>query len=136
MEERTIKITKKQARDWYNSENKVLKTLALSAFSEEELNTFIDIVGNIGLSVIRFPSNNYKKYDVLGKIALLAEVYNKGKQVKDNETGYFFYKDKHNEIKVTKHESVKYPGIIYFRYEKDVYKVINILNDELNNLFI
>lgn len=33
------------------------------------------------------------------------------------------------------HESVKYPGIIYFRNEKAVREVITILGDELNNLF-
>lgn len=37
MEERTIKITKEQAIAWYKSENKVLKTIALIAFEENEL---------------------------------------------------------------------------------------------------
>ena len=134
MEERTIKITKEQAIAWYKSENKVLKTIALIAFEENELRpSFAEIVSNVEYSYAVFPKDN--KYIILGKIALLAEVYNEGKSVKSNETGYFFYKDKFGEIKITKHESVKYPGIIYFRNEKAVREVITILGDELNNLF-
>lgn len=103
-------------------------------FEENELRpSFAEIVSNVEYSYAVFPKDN--KYIILGKIALLAEVYNEGKSVKSNETGYFFYKDKFGEIKITKHESVKYPGIIYFRNEKAVREVITILGDELNNLF-
>ena len=37
MEERSVKITIEQAREWVNSDNETLKTLALSAYSKEEL---------------------------------------------------------------------------------------------------
>ena len=37
MEERTIKVNKDTAISWYRSDNIILKTLALQAFSKEEL---------------------------------------------------------------------------------------------------
>lgn len=40
MEKRKITITLDKAKEWFNSNNKTLKELALQAFSEEELTTF------------------------------------------------------------------------------------------------
>ena len=37
MEERNIKVSLNKARDWYNSGNDTLRTLALQAFTKEEL---------------------------------------------------------------------------------------------------
>lgn len=37
MEARSVKVTIEQAREWVNSDNETLKTLALSAYSKEEL---------------------------------------------------------------------------------------------------
>ena len=37
MEKRNIKVTLEQAIEWYNSGNRILRTLALSAYTEDEL---------------------------------------------------------------------------------------------------
>lgn len=38
--ERNITVTLEKAREWYNSDNNILKEIALQAFSKEELTTF------------------------------------------------------------------------------------------------
>jgi uncharacterized protein YodC (DUF2158 family) len=43
MEERTIKLDIETARKWYNGEDESLKTLALQAFSEDELKTHVKV---------------------------------------------------------------------------------------------
>ena len=43
MEERTIKVDIKTARKWYNGSDDSLKTLALQAFSEDELKTHVKV---------------------------------------------------------------------------------------------
>ena len=43
MEERTIKLDIKTARKWYNGSDDSLKTLALQAFSEDELKTHVKV---------------------------------------------------------------------------------------------
>lgn len=54
MEARSVKITIEQAREWFNGDNETLRTLALSAYSKEELEeeTLDSIRNKLQLSMI------------------------------------------------------------------------------------
>nr|DAG93722.1 MAG TPA: hypothetical protein [Crassvirales sp.] len=49
-EKRNIKVTLEQAMEWYNSDNSTLRTLALSAYTEDELKLNFNIYSFYGLS--------------------------------------------------------------------------------------
>ena len=104
-ESRTIKVTLEQAREWYNSDNLALRTLALSTFKESELN--ID----------------------------LEQYFNKTWEKTTENAGYFIgklYKD--GEIEVFEHEGTQHAGIIYFKNPEDAEEAIRILGKEISNL--
>lgn len=44
MEERNVKVTLLKAKEWYNSNNEILKKIALQAFSEEELKSSFTLI--------------------------------------------------------------------------------------------
>jgi hypothetical protein len=61
MEERNIKLTLEKAKEWYNSDNKELKEVALQAYTEEELTeywkrikTFEDACEELGIDSSSF----------------------------------------------------------------------------------
>ena len=82
MEERSVKITIEQAREWVNSDNKTLKTLALSAYSKEELEeeTLDSIRNKLQISMIGkyIPTKEKRKAEIHINLITLAHYFNKG----------------------------------------------------------
>lgn len=162
MEERTIKVTLEKAREWYNSDNSILKTLALQAFSAEELNTvsfeyicsalftskYLNELTDIQKEQLRsiYRRKDYSKISAPKMLRIIAQYFNNGWRKKEYDTGYFFYKkenysynshsDKYldnNGWTMMKHDSVVYPTIVYFKNEKDCREAFRILK-EMNKL--
>ena len=125
METRTIKVTLDKAREWYFSEDSILKELALQAFTKNELDplTYKQIS-----EIVEKPSIS-KEEEV---IKTLAEYYRKPSDViKPNYDKYFIGKTTYDGWTVIKHSSVMYAGISYFLREKDAREALNIFLQEM-----
>ena len=125
METRTIKITFDKAKEWYFSEDPILKELALQAFTKKELETptYQQIALMVG------PFNISKEEQVL---KVLAEYYKKSSDViKPNYDKYFIGKTTYDGWVVVKHSSVMYTGISYFLREKDAIEALGIFLKEM-----
>ena len=125
METRTIKITLDKAKEWYFSEDPILKELALQAFTKNELDPLTykqisEVVGKPSIS---------KEEEV---IKTLAEYYRKPSDViKPNYDKYFIGKNTYDGWTVIKHSSVMYTGISYFLREKDAIEALGIFLKEM-----
>lgn len=162
MEERVIKVTLEKAKKWFNSSNCTLKELALQAFSKEELELLSveDIIKqllenkefyNLNDTQIIQLRSIYKRTD-MSKVSapkllrILAKFYNKKWKKTLGNTGFFFtenayhgtiYNNIEEDWSIVAHESVCYPGIVYFNSSKDckeAFKIIKSLG-KLNSLY-
>lgn len=156
MEERTIKVNKDTAISWYHSDNIILKTLALQAFSKEELEIpsipeMIKIILNSGEYDIT-TTQRTQLQALRGRSILLisapkllrviALYFNNGWRKTVSNTGYFISKRNWSGYQIresldgnwgiVKHETVYYP-LTYFKDKKGCEKAFNILK-ELNKL--
>ena len=147
METRNISVTLEQAREWYNSENNTLRTLALNAYTKDELEpdyNRIDREVDQICTCVCIPKCEGKKFQVLAKLATIAKYYNKDWERTIYNTGYFISNhspgngpvdDCYKNIGVYKHYSAQYAGVIYFRNSEDAIKALKILGDEAKELF-
>ena len=148
METRNISVTLEQAREWYNSKNDTLRTLALNAYTEEELElnySLIESKVDHQVCVCSYiPRGEGRKFQVLAKLAIIAKYYNKDWERTIYNTGYFISNrnpgncpvdDCYKDVGVYKHITAQYAGVIYFRNSEDAIKAIKILGDEVKELF-
>ena len=155
MEERTIKVSFDDAREWYICGG-VLKKLALRAFSEEELTTpdIDSIIRTLSYRTLTDVQRNQIKalqgrsVDKISapKLLRIIAIYFNGCWKKEiGNAGYFLTKTTKfygkpntlgNDWTIVKHESVCYP-ITYFKSEEDCKKAFKILKslDKLDNLY-
>ncbi len=138
-EKRNIQISLSQAVDWYNSDNEILKALALSTFEKDELKlTYEDIKRNVPYCdiLVSVPKEIGSNFLILGKLSMLAKYFNKGWHKTNTTTGYFINGIKDGEITTAVHETVIYPGVIYFKNRADIYVAISIIGrDRIKKLF-
>ena len=82
MEVRSVNITIEQAREWLNGDNETLRTLALSAYSKEELEkeTLDSIRNKLQLSIMTkyIPTKEQRKAETHINLVTLAHYFNKG----------------------------------------------------------
>ena len=147
METRNISITLEQAMKWYNSGNIALRTLALNAYTSDELELNYDLIASrvdqaYGQCIT--PMCEHKKFQVLAKLAIIAKYYNKNWKKTTYNTGYFIgnYKSGNgpvveilNDVGVYQHTTVQYAGVVYFKSSEDAVKAVKILGDEVKELF-
>lgn len=91
MEARNISVNIEQAREWYNSGNSTLRTLALNAYTEQELMGYDyikQLVKREATSVI-VPEGEVKKITVHSKLAIVAKYFNGSWNKTTRNTGYF-----------------------------------------------
>lgn len=91
MEARNISVNIEQAREWYNSGNSTLRTLALNAYTESELMGYDyikQLVKGEATSVI-VPEGEVKKITVHSKLAIVAKYFNGSWKKTTSNTGYF-----------------------------------------------
>ena len=136
-----LEITLEQAREWYESDNAYLKKLALTAFSEEMLiPSFMEILQSEEWAVSVLPKSRPEQFTSLTLLQITADYLNKEWSKTIDNTGYFLGKGSplsgkpETDIKgvhVAVHQSVKYPGIVYFKTEDDAQKAVKILGERL-----
>lgn len=146
MEARNISVTLEQAREWYNSGNSTLRTLALNAYTEQELMGYDyikQLVKREATSVI-VPEGEVKKITVHSKLAIVAKYFNGSWNKTTRNTGYFLGNystscgpvvDTCNGVGVYQHNMVQYAGVIYFKNQEDAIKAIKILGESVKDLF-
>lgn len=141
MEARNISVTLEQAREWYNSGNTTLHTLALNAYAESELigyeymKSCID-KDTVGLTI---PHGDGGKVLTNGKLAIIAKYLNGCWEMGAGRTGYFIGKssmggsaviaqvDLTHGIAIYEHKTVQYAGIVYFKSAEDAKKAAKML---------
>ena len=146
-EKRNIKVTLEQAIEWYNSGNATLRTLALSAYTEDELKfNFNYISSKVCRSsvCITVPANDNEKYNTLADLAVIAKYFNGNWKKTVCNTGYFLGNynagcgpvvDTCNGVGVYQHNTVQYAGIVYFKNQEDAIKAVKILGKRVKDLF-
>ena len=147
IEARCISITLEQAMEWYNSGNATLRTLALNAYTKDELELNYGLIeSKVDQSCGYFstPMCEQKKFRVLAKLAIIAKHYNKNWKKTTCNTGYFLGNynsgngpvvDTCNGVGVYQHNTVQYAGVVYFKNQEDAIKAVKILGNEVKELF-
>lgn len=147
-EKRNIEITLKQAIEWYNGNDKTLRKLALTAYTEDEMKQSLgyihSIVSTKALTVV-IPTDEGMKHSVLADLTIIARYFNGTWQKTICNTGYFLgdYRgddpsvvDNYNGIGIYEDNSSVYAGVVYFKKREDVYQAIEILgNNKAKFLF-
>lgn len=151
MEKRNIKVTLEQAIEWYNSGNETLRTLALTVFTEEELTLNLNYIKKSVIHIectIELPCSS-QKYKALADLEMIAAYFNKDWKKTPSNTGYFLGQSnlgfsnnpRANVIKglgnigIVEHNTVMYPGIVYFKEKEDLIKAVKIMGDKVKDLF-
>lgn len=146
MEARNISVNIEQAREWYNSGNSTLRTLALNAYTESELMGYDyikQLVKREATSVI-VPEGEVKKITVHSKLAIVAKYFNGSWKKTTCNTGYFIgnYNSGNgpvvetlNGVGVYQHNTVQYAGVVYFKNQEDAIKAVKILGESIKDLF-
>lgn len=145
-EKRNIKVTLEQAMGWYNSGNSTLRTLALSAYTEDELKLNFKYINSKVCNTCfcaNVPVDEAEKYNTLVDLAVIAKFFNGSWKKTINNAGYFISNCSRrnnvactcNGVDIYQHLSVQHAGIIYFKNKEDVIKAIEILGDRVKNLF-
>ena len=146
MEARNISVNIEQAREWYNSGNSTLRTLALNAYTESELMGYDyikQLVKREATSVI-VPEGEVKKITVHSKLAIVVKYFNGSWKKTTCNTGYFIGNynsgngpvvDTCNGVGVYQHNTVQYAGVVYFKNQEDAIKAVKILGESVKDLF-
>lgn len=154
-EKRNIKVTLEQAMEWYNSGNSTLRTLALSAYTEDELKFNLKYINSKVCNTcfcVSVPANEAEKYNTLADLAVIAKYFNGSWKKTPSNTGYFLgqsnLKFSNNSradmikgleslrnISIVEHNTVMYPGIVYFKEKEDLIKAVKIMGDKVKDLF-
>ena len=146
MEARNISVNIEQAREWYNSGNSTLRTLALNAYTEQELMGYDyikQLVKREATSVI-VPEGEVKKITAHSKLAIVAKYFNGSWKKTTCNTGYFLGNystscgpvvNNCDGVGVYQHNMVQYAGVIYFKNQGDAIKAVKILGESIKDLF-
>lgn len=134
MEKRNLKVDLNTAREWYKSGNETLKELALQIFTEEELTfNFAKLVNPKIMLPILHTFDHVGRAAALEKLQILADYFNtyrnKG-QRQLNISGYFLAGIENGEYKISKHDTVRYPGVVYFLEKTDLIRSLTEFTDK------
>ena len=147
METRNISITLEQAMEWYNSGNATLRTLALNAYTKDELElNYTLIASRVSKyhNAFVIPLCEVRKFQVLTKLAIIANYFNKDWKKTVCNTGYFLGNynttngpvvNCYNGVGIYQHNTVQYAGVVYFKNQEDAIKAVKILGNEVKELF-
>lgn len=154
MEKRNITVSLEEAKSWYNGENQTLRKLALQAYTEAELSepqNFKEVLESLGVQSLnvgmKVNGKEVSSVEIGNELAIhiklmfIAKYFN-GTWKPEDKIKYFLAKGPcsyvfPNNIKlgngyyIGTHETVAYPGIVYFQKQEYVRKAYEMLKDEL-----
>lgn len=136
MERRNISISLEEAKEWYKSDNPVLKELALKAYSKNELISLEDVEKYAKkyntTYTIYMPMNLYQKHQALAKLETAANYLNGDWRKKPNEAAFRLGRE---SGKITFIEATTdVTGAVWFRDLEKAKKAVEILGEETINL--
>ena len=137
-EKRNIEVTLEQAMEWYNSGNSTLRTLALSAYTEDELKFNLKYINSKVCNTCfcaSVPANEAEKYNTLADLAIIAKFFNGSWKKTPNNTGYFLGNFNAGHDLVVDTCTVQYAGVVYFKNQEDAVKAVKILGKRVKSLF-
>lgn len=149
METRTVKVSIEQARCWFNGNNKALKELALTVYSEQELTFSYESIklqvgdNNLTTACLTVPYEQFEKFVVNSHLAVMAKYfngnwkrtpYNKGYFIGQSKQGFTTSRDMGNSLGICVHETVVYAGIVYFKDEESAIKAFKMLTELDKNI--
>ena len=127
---RTLQVDLNTARSWYNGDNTALKELALRLFTEEELTfSYERLIENITTTTLRVGAEYKNKFEAYYKLRLLAKYFN-SKYASVNRKQYFIMGRDNGKITTGMHESVRYPGVVYFNQERGIHEALQEFSEE------
>lgn len=144
METRTVKASVGQAGCWFNGNDKALKELALTVYSEQELALSYESVklqlgdNNLTATCVTVPYEEHDKFDVNAKLCLMAEYfngnwkrtpYNKGCFIGQSKQGFTTSRDMGNSPGICVHETVIYAGIVYLKDKESTVRAFKMLTE-------
>lgn len=144
METRTVKVSIEQARCWFNGNNKALKELALTVYSEQELTLSYESIklqlgdNNLTTTCVTVPYEQFEKFVVNSHLAVMAKYfngnwkrtpYNKGYFIGQSKQGFTTSRNMGNSLGICVHETVVYAGIVYFKDEESAIKAFKMLTE-------
>lgn len=123
MEIRNIKVTLDKAKEWYHSGNSILRELALQAFTEREIKI-------PSYEEIRSLIPSYSLCDETDVLMRLSMYYRRSNDNIFLATGtkYFIGQIGYKEYRIMKHDTVRYPGIPYFKRLEDIREAAKIFS--------
>lgn len=127
-----IVLSLEMAKKWYKSEDTELKTLALTVYSKEELETttFNEIFDSVGKEAY---TEYVKRGNAYRNVLMTADYLNKGWTKRDNEIGYYWsYDYDSNEWILRNHNSVSYTNIIYYKTKEIANTALALMEEEYN----
>lgn len=131
-DQRSLLVSLEEARRWYFESGTIMKDLALRVYSEEELLPSIKAMMGDEAYPINSPKNK-----ALRELEICAKYFNKGWTKSCGSTGYFIGMGVRGDkilgmdhIGIGQHDSVVYPGLIYFKYKKDAHFAAKVLGAE------
>ena len=134
METRNVSITLEQAKEWYKGDNEALKTLALNAFKDWELEQkFEDIVRELDyISMCRMvPIDDAELISALINLRKLAKALNGDWVRRPKEKAWFFSGAKTAngcvELENLYHIEADYPTVTYFKDLRTLNKAKEII---------
>ena len=145
--DRKVSLNEVSSYKWYNSGNSTLRTLALSAYTEDELKFNLKYINSKVCNTCfcaSVPANEAEKYNTLADLAIIAKFFNGSWKKTTNNTGYFLGNfnagcgpvvDTCNGVGVYQHNTVQYAGVVYFRNQEDAIKAVKILGKRVKSLF-
>ena len=146
-EKRNIKVTLEEAIEWYNSGNNTLRTLALSAYIEDELKCSFKYINSKVCNTClctNVPADEVEKCSTLADLAIIAKFFNGSWKKTTDNTGYLLGNfnvgcgpvvDICNGVGVYQHTTEQYAGVVYFRNQEDAVKAVKILGKRVKSLF-
>lgn len=130
---RILKLSLKEAREYYYGDNDTKKEIALMLFSENELTNidFDDILCSINERTRDYCNDYTVKFR---KILAVAKYFNKSWEKTYNNEGYYWDYDPEYGWRIKVHKTVKYPGIIYYKNGIVAKRAFEICKKEYNTI--
>lgn len=116
---RNVTISLDQAKKWIFNDS--LRPLVLSVFSKEEI---LDSITCKDTNCVIIDSASENSFDDIHLHCLLSKL-NNGYNKKPQQTGYFITSIEEETIGT--HQTVTYPGIVYFKTDKEAERAIKIV---------
>lgn len=132
MEKRNLKVDLNTAKEWYKSGNEALRELALQVFTEEELTfNFTILINPVLMRPVLHKFDHVERAAALEKLQILADYFNTYRNKGQRQlNGYFLAGIENGEYKISKHDIVRYPGVVYFMERTDLVRSLTEFTDK------